>query len=364
MFRLIGALLALVMLIAPAQGQMMLRGTGVKAPAAAGYTGPGDIVASADVWWGLRGYSAAVAATGTQKAVQVRRASDNTTADVVILTTGDIDSASALTFAGTDASGAGSITGTTLTFTGGHVGSTVTGGTVAAGTYIVSGSSPTWTVNISQTVVSATLTLTYGLYVAKWYDQSGNGIDQAQGTSANQPQLFFTGGPSSTKPFLLFNVSHPDLFQSAASTSSGTPTMSAVAMQRVTTAKSMQLLDHCLACSNSGPVFYYTSTANQVVLWNGTTMTLSSAVTTGAWHALQAIGNSASSNIYVDGSGNTGNAGGTSGGSQLYTIGSQVNGINDSFLDGSICEIGVWPTVFSAGNATSMNTNQHTYYGF
>lgn len=62
-----------------------------------GYRGPGDFV-SFTAWWGLRGYSAAVAATGTQKAVQLRRASDSTTSDIVILTSGDLDVASATTF--------------------------------------------------------------------------------------------------------------------------------------------------------------------------------------------------------------------------------------------------------------------------
>ena len=48
------------------------------------YVGPGDIVSGATAWYGLRAYSAAVAATGTQKAINIRRASDNTTKDILI----------------------------------------------------------------------------------------------------------------------------------------------------------------------------------------------------------------------------------------------------------------------------------------
>jgi hypothetical protein len=32
-------------------------------------------------------------------------------------------------------------------------------------------------------------------------------------------------------------------------------------------------------------------------------------------------------------------------------------------LDGSVSEMGVWPTGFSGGQLTSMYNNQHTYYG-
>ena len=62
------------------------------------YTGPGDIVSGAIAWYGLRAYSAAVAATGTQKAIKIRRASDNTTMDILILTSGALDTATASTF--------------------------------------------------------------------------------------------------------------------------------------------------------------------------------------------------------------------------------------------------------------------------
>ena len=43
------------------------------------YIGPGNIAPSAEAWVGLRAYSAAIAATGTQAAVDLRRPSDNAT---------------------------------------------------------------------------------------------------------------------------------------------------------------------------------------------------------------------------------------------------------------------------------------------
>jgi len=55
------------------------------------YTGPGDIT-SFTAWYSCtRGYSAAVAATGTQKACDLRRASDNATCTVLVGTNGKVD---------------------------------------------------------------------------------------------------------------------------------------------------------------------------------------------------------------------------------------------------------------------------------
>ena len=58
------------------------------------YVGPGDIVSGATAWYGLRAYNLAYT-TGTNKAINIRRASDNTTMDIVILTSGDLDTATA-----------------------------------------------------------------------------------------------------------------------------------------------------------------------------------------------------------------------------------------------------------------------------
>jgi hypothetical protein len=69
-------------------------------PAAGGaYSGPGDVVSGATAWWGLRGYNAAVS-NGSTKSVNVRRSSDNTTQDFVILSNGNLDVASISSFIG------------------------------------------------------------------------------------------------------------------------------------------------------------------------------------------------------------------------------------------------------------------------
>ena len=62
------------------------------------FVGPGDLVAGNTGWWGLRAFNAAVAAPGTQAAVRLRRASDSTQQDILILTSGSLDVATAGTF--------------------------------------------------------------------------------------------------------------------------------------------------------------------------------------------------------------------------------------------------------------------------
>ena len=80
----------------------------IPAPGAPSYTGPGDVVSGATAWYGLRAYNAAYA-TGSNNAVNIRRASDNTTSNIVILANGSLDTVTAASFAGTDATCTGTI---------------------------------------------------------------------------------------------------------------------------------------------------------------------------------------------------------------------------------------------------------------
>jgi hypothetical protein len=103
----------------------------------AAYVGPGDLVSGATAWYGLRAYSAAVAATGTQKAINIRRASDNATTDILILPNGNLDVVTAAAF----------------------------------------------------------LASTTG-FLTTLYDQTGNGLNAVQATPSSQPQLILSGmGP-------------------------------------------------------------------------------------------------------------------------------------------------------------------------
>lgn len=147
---LIGGAAALLLprpaIIRPARANLVMAPTA----SAGAYVGAGDIVSGWTAWYGLRAYSAAVAATGTQKAINVRRSSDNTTMDILILTNGKVDTATASTFIG---GGSG--------------------------------------------------------FVTKWYDQSGHGNDASQATAGQQPQLTFSF--VGTFPSLSFVYTNTDL---------------------------------------------------------------------------------------------------------------------------------------------------------
>ena len=93
---------ALLVLVLPthSRGQLATQHGGCQ-PAlcgsVSGYAGPGDLVSGAAMWWGLRAYSKAMAVAGIP-AINVRRASDNTTTDIVLLNNGNLDVATAATF--------------------------------------------------------------------------------------------------------------------------------------------------------------------------------------------------------------------------------------------------------------------------
>lgn len=322
------------------------------------YTGPGDIVSGAAYAGSLYAYTAAIAATGTQNSVRVRRASDNTETDVVILTTGYLDTASALTFAGTDASGAGAITGTTLTFTGGHVGDTITGTGVTAGTYIVSGSSPTWTVNFSQTVASTTLTLTWGLYVTKIYDQSGNSRDAVQTTAGNQPQLMLNGGGSSGSQAYILFAGNQYLLTSGTMGFSSSPTFSqGILAVRTGAFTSIGMI----TCADGFEQFRFQDSANTLFFNGGGSLTATASDS--SWHYLQPIFvGGGTSNISVDDSDNTGSAGGGNAFNAVY-IG-QFAGGGPYYMTGNLTEVILWSGATSSGNRTSLNSNAHSRGGF
>lgn len=199
MRRLILALAALLALAAPACAvDLGLTTMGVSySPSTC--QGVGDIVASWSGFYGLHSYNGAYA-TGSNNAVNYRRASDNATQNGVILSNCSFDIASALTFAGTDATCTATISVTTMTVTACasgtlHVNDQIAGVGVANPTIITAigtcAAPPgTCTLNQASTVsVAETVTATVALFVTEAYDQTGNTRHLLQATAADQPQL-------------------------------------------------------------------------------------------------------------------------------------------------------------------------------
>lgn len=116
------------------QGRGAMSGTAATGAVPASYVGPGDLVSGATAWYSCtRAYSAAYAAPGTNPACTIRRASDNATTTLAVLSTGLVNVAAATSFC-----------------------------------------------------ASTTC------YVSEAFDESGSGYNATQATAAAQPQLSFS----------------------------------------------------------------------------------------------------------------------------------------------------------------------------
>lgn len=316
------------------------------------YVGPGDIVPFT-AWYSCAfGYNGSYASPGTNPAMQLRLGA-STLQDIAVTTSGAVNVAAALAFAGTDATGIGSITGTTLTFTGGTIGDTVTGGTTAAGTYIVSGASPTWQVNISQTVVSATLTLINKLTVARIYDQTGGGRTLVSGGAATEP--IWVPGLVGTAPGGVFTSG------SITTASSGNFTPTSATASFSTVAERLSGTGPAVFIRENGfnnRVGTQSGVANKWTLTGGSSGTINATANDAAPHAANIVLNGASSVINLDGTETTGTATGN-------TTAGTINNTGAASTTSYWSEAGFIDNVaITSGNRTSLNSNQHTRYAF
>ena len=350
MRRFLLVLALLLVALASAQAQSLLGLMGVGGPGII-YQGPLDIVSGAGAIYYLDCASAALA-TGSTKVVNYRRASDNSAQDGYCLTSGKFDQASAIAFAGTDASGLGAITGTTLTFTGGHVGDTITGAGVSTGTFIVSGSSPTWTVNLSQTVGSTALTLTWPLSATKIYDQSGNSCDVSQATTGNQPRLAIPT-PNGDNSLNFAAASSQSLAGTCAA--SAQPTSLMVIAERISAFTSLQSL-LLLINGASAQQIAFTIASGFMSGYAGTNQSLAGA-TDRKFNYLTAVMAGTSGVLSANNTPTTKNMG---------TVGAQTgvqigyNSTASQFLDGYLSGAGFWPSVaFSSTQQTNLCHNAY-----
>ncbi len=376
-------LVALLLLCASAQAQdYPIIGGGVLAPAAT-YSGPGNVVSGATAWYGLRAYNAAYAVAGSN-AINVRRASDNSTENIAVLSTGALNISAANTFAGTDATASCTFATTTATCTGAsstpHVGSTITGSGVTEPCYVTAvgtftGGSGTLTVSGNNglsapcgTIASATsITLQYGLYVTEAYDQSGSNAcssapcNASQGTAADQPQLF----PTCINLLPCLSGSGSRLLISSAFTAIATPQSLSAVYNMSSTAGSFS--EVIASQSNAGvgsAIQKDSSTANSICVSNNGTSTCNTSVPDGSWHAVQGIVGTGSSGILsVDGSSSSGSVGTTSTQTTVVLFASTSS---THLMTGNIAEAGIWPSAFSStvygSGAGSLCHNQYSYW--
>lgn len=339
-------------------------GGGILKPAVA-YQGPLDVVSGATAWYGLRAASASYAAS-LGNAINVRRASDNSTQNIAVTSSGALNIASANTFAGTDATASCTFATTTATCTGAsstpHVGSTITGSGVTEPCYVTAvgtftGGAGTLTVSGNNslsapcgTIASAvSITLQYGLYVTEAYDQTGNNYNASQSTAADQPQLL----PICWSSLPCVSPTASSIYLSISSLPGSSVPYSYTALAERTGAfTTQQYIWFRPNGSSQANNWGFYSTANEVY-YTSFTVTFTASATDSVAHIFQAIGNSTPV-LNVDGTKTTGSS-------------STTNNSGTSTIMGGIAyygEQGLWNGVgFSSTQQTNMCHNMYVYWG-
>lgn len=296
--------LILILTLAPlCHGQFILTPTLMSPSAvAAGYTGPGDLgISGIKAWWGLRCYSTSF--TGTIAQV--------------------FDAAS------------GSTTETILTCSVGGV--------------------------INETVNALSVTCASGCVLQALFDQSGQNscggsactlfnnlnADRAtftQNCIGSLPCATRAGGALIT-PLALASTNFPVV----------SPPYTVSTVCERTGATSTQA--GCIWPASGGGFVGPASSANTWLQYGGASANVTAA--DNVVHAVQAIFNGASSTFYLDGSSNATSIGALNTAGNLLLMSDGSNALNGKFW-----EAGVWSGAFSGGQLSSMNSNQHAYWGF
>lgn len=291
-------------LVCLSQAQVPMTGAGKGVPGAVAYQGPGDVVSGALWWAGLRGYNTAY----TGNAANICTPLDAVCLDVTIV--------------------GGALNTTTL-------------GTLACNN------------------------LTTICTVKILYDQSGNSncggpCDFTQATIASRPIYVASGaanGCSTTAfPCMAFVSGTPGLIS---------PNFSPVAVSQPYTASGV--VNRTGDTGNFRDWVTLTGTTLVGAPGSANTMRMSAGAeldataSDNAFHAIQALFDT-TCNLYIDGGGNTGACGSDPvQNGATFRIGSNFSA---SGYTGKVLEAGLWSVGFSAGNLTSMNSNQHSYWGF
>ena len=189
--------------------------------------------------------------------------------------------------------------------------------------------------------------------IKKAYDQTGNGYDATQSTIASRPTLSVSC--LSSLPCMAFSgsqylqatipaVSFPDTYSAVAKRTGNFGAQNAIFAISGRVRCSISLVD-----------------ANLVALFAGVAGSMTVGAADNSWHAIQALVNGGSSSLDVDGT-TTGGALSNNGGSTSLAVGAYPGGSN--LLNGFMAEGGYWTSAVSSGNQSSLNSNQHSYWGF
>jgi hypothetical protein len=303
MRKLLAALALAFAMCGPAAACEMIIGSGLFGPCGGStYSGPGDVISGASVWYGLRAYSAAKAGT---KIANICNSGDASCADINSTATGDFDV--------TTAQGA--------PLNCGGAGGTCT--------------------------------------IKTLYDQSGTNAcsgacDVTQATIANRPTLTFSCiGSKVCATFVRASTQY--LARGAGYAGAAQPFSMSSVVERTGTTTSFNLY-----FGLNGAQMEASSTASETGAYCGAHY--SRVANDSAWHAVQVLCNGTSGKLDVDTtlfiSANIGtNAIGTT----FMTIGGGSAGVNS--LDGKWEETGLWASDTSS-SFSGLQSNQATYWGY
>lgn len=279
---------------------------------APGYTGPGDLT-TYKFWYGLRAYSAAVAAAGTQPMINVVRASDSHSCDILPATNGDLGLTANCSTGGDNGQSAASFKG-------------------------------------ASTFAPAT-----------WYDQTGNGLNATAGATKTELLLSNASCPSAGKPCIGFYGGDRAFHLSSVGTMTSPQSLSAVVWNYQPGGFGTS---EVLRWNDGASLSLQFSGSNQIQLYAGSLV--NATASDNAWHASEAVANGASSVIMVDGTDTTGTAGTNAPAGTNGFLGCDPNGgAPTNCFAGYITEAGgAVGTAWSSGTRTSIDSNAHTYWGF
>jgi Alpha-L-arabinofuranosidase B, catalytic len=296
-------LLVWLALAAPAfaQSNGSLLGLNIGAPpvsSASTYTGPLDTVSGATVCVSLRSCSASYA-TGSNKSVNIRRASDNETCDVLITSAGNL--------------------GLTTNCSGADGGKT-------------------------PTVFCSSTTC----FAAEGYDQSGNGHNLTQATAGSQ--LPFLPGSCSLGSFPCFQQNGSALTMAGTIPALTTPYSASLTYIRTNSAATNR---QTLADSAGNNELESGGASNQVQASQASSVFTATA-SDSAWHSIQTVLNGGSSGINVDGIFTAGSTGARTSGTTL-TFGSNNDADETEFI--------VYPFALNSTQYGALCHNIYTYWG-
>lgn len=288
-----------------AQAQLPLTHGGKGAPGGgAAYSGPGDVVSGAKVWYGLRAYS--LATTGNN-AIDLIRSSDSATCTgVKTLSNGNLDVSVSTAYCSTSQTVTNFCNGDTCKAT-------------------------------------------------KIYDQT------AAGNCGGSCDMSF--GSGNRPVFLVSCVNSLPCMQASGSdfglvTGFGTfaqPNTFSMVAKRTGSFTSFG----AIVGTNNESVYFSNSTNTWVMGGGGNNLTATASDSN--WHAAQAIYNGVSSDFYIDGSSTTGDSGSANASGSIILFDDNFGTLMPA---GQVVEAGMWNSAFDSTQKSNMNSNQHSYWGF